>query len=131
MELGVYAAGLGALVLVETIGKIGTVGNLVETSIEMKGDPGAGVGAGPSVGFGPAFIAQTETLLPGGSGHGGHRDETGKSTALEYVVGSKRFKRDELTAYEKGEEDVGGENSVGLMKAVSIRRGQRTGLAAF
>ncbi|KIM26590.1 hypothetical protein M408DRAFT_16895 [Serendipita vermifera MAFF 305830] len=104
LELGVYCAGLGALVIVETVGKIGTTGNVVEHHLPASKDA---VNS-------PYFRGGAETLAE-----------------VEYSSGHKTFRRDELTAYEKGEEDVGGDESVGLMKTVVIRRGQRTGLAAF
>jgi hypothetical protein len=105
LELGFYSAGTAVLVLVELIGKIGTVGNLVdldrvaEASMSHSG---------------------IESFPP--YGEEGHLST---NPQLEYISGGKRFKREELTAYEKGEEDVGGGNSVGIMKAFTIRRGQR------
>ncbi|KAG8806509.1 hypothetical protein FRC17_004953, partial [Serendipita sp. 399] len=79
MELGVYAAGLGALVCVETVGKIGTVGNLVERSVRMNGDDGGG---------GTAYLgvdSTSESLLPS---LGGYHDEAMKAPVFN-VASSK------------------------------------------
>lgn len=111
LELGFYCAGMGILVLIETVGKIGTEGNSVPPEVDQ--DLG---------------IMRPNT-------HGGQSHSTeGRSaegSEVEYVSGSKRFRREELTAYEKGEEDVGGQTGVGIMKAFSIRRGQREFSIAF
>jgi len=34
-------------------------------------------------------------------------------------------RRTNLTAYDKGEEDVGGDSHVGVMRAITVRGGQR------
>ena len=44
---------------------------------------------------------------------------------MTYRVGHKEFRRKELTAYEKGEEDVGGDSQIGVMRVITVRRGQR------
>ena len=44
---------------------------------------------------------------------------------VTYRVGHKEFGREELTAYEKGEEDVGGDSQIGVMRVITVRRGQR------
>ena len=106
LELGVYCAGMGALVLVETVGKIGTLGNVIEPKTDLlapKEEPNS-------------------PYLKGDEGH---------STGVEYRSGRKIFSRDELTAFEKGEEDVGGDDSIGTMKMVVIRRGQRESSIKF
>jgi hypothetical protein len=106
LELGVYAGGLAALVLVETVGKIGTVGNTAPPKkLDLSPAP-----------FEIGGLASPAPMTPHESAH---------SSSVEYLSGHKRFKRDDLTAYEKGEEDVGGETGIGLMRAVSVRRGQR------
>lgn len=116
-ELGIACVALAGLVIVETVGKIGLEGN-VAPELDLSG--------------GPAVLDASEIRQPTQPDPRDEEDEPeGHSTGVEYISGHKRFRRDDLTAYEKGEEDVGGENSVGLMKAVAIRRGQRTGLAAF
>ena len=42
-----------------------------------------------------------------------------------YGMCHKEFGRKELTAYEKGEEDVGGDRQIGVMRVITVRRGQR------
>jgi hypothetical protein len=98
LELGIYCGGLGGLVLAETVGKIGTVGNTVESKSDLVTPPNE------------SFHASCF-----------RHDATG-SISVEYSSGQKRFRRDDLTACEKGKEDIG---SVGMMKTVVIRRGQR------
>ncbi|PVF91698.1 hypothetical protein CPB86DRAFT_718994 [Serendipita vermifera] len=106
LELGVYAAGLAALVLVETVGKIGSVGHTAPPKeLDLSPSP-----------YGAETLASPAPMTPQPGAH---------SSSVEYLSGHKRFKRDDLTAYEKGEEDVGGETGIGLMRAVSVRRGQR------
>ncbi len=124
-ELGVACAGLAGLVLVETVGKIGLEGN-VAPELDLAG--------GPAVLDAPDMRQVSHSpsqSSPGLIGHDQEDEPQGHSTGVEYISGHKRFRRDDLTAYEKGEEDVGGENSVGLMKAVAIRRGQRTYLSGI
>jgi len=121
LELGTYCGGLGGLVLAETFGKIGTVGNMVEPK--------------------PDHITPRNESL-----HSSYfRPDSTSSIGIEYTSGQKSFRHDDLTACERGKEDIG---SVGMVKTVLIRRGQRksyqpslacalmnrfigTGLAAF
>ena len=54
-----------------------------------------------------------------------HNGELKGLDNVTYRVGHKEFGREELTAYEKGEEDVGGDSQIGVMRAITVRRGQR------
>lgn len=112
LELGVYCAGLAALVLVETIGKIGTVGNVAPAL------PVPGVESYP--------MASHNTQHPHARTIDSHDSHVEHASGVEYWFdGHKRYRRDDLTAYEKGEEDIGADEHLGVMKAVHIRRGQR------
>lgn len=105
LELGFYTAFMALLVFIETIGKLGTVGNTIEASREQSSRD-----SGKSLEDSHAYERSRHSQ---------------PEAAMEYFSREKRYRREELTAYEQGEEDVGGQNSVGLMKAFSIRRGQR------
>jgi hypothetical protein len=60
-----------------------------------------------------------------------HQGEQKESDDAAYHVGDKVYRREELTPYEKGEEDVGGDRHVGVMRAITIRRGQRKSASLF
>lgn len=48
-----------------------------------------------------------------------------RKSSAHFKKGNKHWRRSHLTAYEKGEEDVGGQSRLGKVKAVAVRRGQR------
>ena len=118
-ELLLYTSTLCLLCLAETLGKIGIVGN---------GTPV------PHIYEHPAISPESdEAVTANRQGvqailHEGGQKETDDAI---YRVGQKEFKRQELTAYEKGEEDMGGGSHVGILRAITVRRGQRELFLSF
>ena len=102
------------------MGKIGTIGN--DTSVPQKHD---GYGY-PDI-TRPILPEDAEAIAANRQHVQGvlHNGEPKGLDDVTYRVGHKLFGREELTAYEKGEEDVGGNNHVGVMRAITVRRGQR------
>jgi len=95
LELEIYCGGLGGVVLLETIGKIGTIGNMAES----PSDP----------------------ITPRDCPHPCH-ESIMTSGDVEYRSGEKSFRGDDLTACETGRDGIG---SVGMMRTLVVRRGQR------
>ena len=114
------------LCLAETLGKIGTVGN--DTPVPQKYDR-----------YGYQNITRhilpedEEVIAANRQGvHGAlHNGELKEADDVTYRVGRKEFRREELTPYEKGEGDVGGDSHVGVIRAITVRRGQRKSALSF
>ncbi len=119
-ELSLYTSTLCLLCLAETLGKVGTVGN--NTSVPRQHE---GYGY-PDI-TRPILPEDAEAIAANRQHVQGvlHNVEIKRLNDVTYRVGHKEFGREELTAYEKGEEDVGGNDHVGVMRAINVRRGQR------
>ena len=119
-ELSLYTSTLCLLCLAETLGKIGTVGN--DTSVPQKHDRyGYPDISRPILPEDAEAIAANRQHVQGVL----HDGELKGLDDVTYRVGHKLFGREDLTAHEKGEEDVGGNSQVGVMRAITVRRGQR------
>ena len=60
-----------------------------------------------------------------------HQGEPREIDDAIYRIGRKVFRREELTAYEKDKGDIGGDSHVGVMRAITVRRGQRKFVLLF
>lgn len=108
-----YTSTLSLLCLAETLGKIGTVGN--DTPIPQE------------YATRPILPEDAEAIAANRQGVQAvlHQGEQRETYDVIYRVGRKVFRREELTAYEKGNGDIGGDSHVGIMRAITVRRGQR------
>ena len=121
-----YTSTLSLLCLVETLGKIGTVGN--DTPIPQKDRVRGYPGVNRSI-----LPEDAEAIAANRKGVQAvlHQGEQKETEDVIYRVGNKVFRREELTAYEKGNEDIGGNSHVGVMRAITVRRGQRKFISLF
>lgn len=119
-ELLLYTSTLCLLCLAETLGKIGTVGN--DRPVPQKYDEYGY----PEI-IRPILPEDAEAIAANRQDVQGvlHNGEPKGTDDVIYRSGHKEFRRGELTAYEKGEGDVGGDSHVGVMRAITVRRGQR------
>jgi hypothetical protein len=121
-----YTSTLCLLCLAETLGKIGTVGN--DTPVPQKYDEyGYPDIARPILPEDAEAIAanrqDVQSVL--------HNGERKGANDVTYRVGNKEYRREDLTAYEKGEGDIGGDSHIGVMRAITVRRGQRKSTHRF
>jgi len=106
---------LPPLCLAETLGKIGTVGNDAPTPQKFDGYGYPGITL-------PILPKDAEASLP--------TCRVYKRKEIDDVI-TMLDRRTKLTAYNKVEEDVGGDSHVGVMRAITVRGGERVSAISF